>query len=186
MKVAIIYGSVRTERQGIKVVRFLETQLEARGHKVSIVDQKENALPDLDKMYKEYNGTAPEAMERIAGVLRDADSFIIVSAEYNHGIPGTLKNTLDTFQKEFYYKMSGIVTYSAGPFGGVRVAMPLRSVLAELGMPAIPTAFPISRVQDSFDDDGNAIDKAYERRIGKFLDEFEWYASAVNEKRLNT
>jgi|TARA_B100002003_G_scaffold140475_1_gene129922 NAD(P)H-dependent FMN reductase len=135
-------------------------------------------------MYKEYEkGKAPKLMDKLGKILNNADAFVIVSGEYNHSIPAALKNILDHYQSEYYYKPSGIVTYSAGPFGGIRAAMHLRSILCELGTPSIPSVFPISQVQDSFDDNGNAIDKAYDRRITKFLEELEWYADALKEAR---
>jgi hypothetical protein len=59
----------------------------------------------------------------------------------------------------------------------------LRAILAELGSPSIPSAFPIPKIGSAFDDDGNALDDAYDRRIGKFLDEFEWYANALKNAR---
>jgi NAD(P)H-dependent FMN reductase len=94
-----------------------------------------------------------------------------------------LKNLLDHFQSEYLYKPSAIVTYSAGPFGGVRALINLRAILAELGTPSIPSAFPVSQVQDAFDDDGNPLDQAYNERIVKFLDEYEWYANALKHAR---
>lgn len=185
LNIAVIYGSVRGERrQGIKAARFMVRNLEARGHTVTLVDPLEYKLPLLDRMYKEFEpGKAPEAMESVAQILKHADGFIIVSAEYNHGEPPALKNLLDHFQSEYLYKPSGIVTYSAGSFGGVRALITLRAVLAELGTPSIPSAFPVPRIGEAFDDDGNALDQAYDQRIGKFLDEFEWYANALKSAR---
>ena len=55
--------------------------------------------------------------------------------------------------------------------------------LAELGMPSIPSLFPVPKVQDAFEDDGRAKDPAVERRAQRFLDEFEWYARALQEAR---
>jgi NAD(P)H-dependent FMN reductase len=141
-------------------------------------------LPLLDLMYKEYEkGTAPKAMEAVGKILNTADGFVIVSAEYNHSIPAALKNLLDHFQSEYLYKPSAIVTYSAGPFGGVRALINLRAILAELGTPSIPSAFPVSQVQNAFDDDGNPLDQAYDERVVKFLDEYEWYANALKHAR---
>lgn len=184
VNIAVIYGSVRKSREGIGVARFVSRKLQERGHTSTLVDPLEYPLPLLDRMYKEFEpGTAPEPMESVAQILRDADAFVVVSAEYNHGEPAALKNLLDHFQSEYLYKPSGIVTYSAGPFGGVRALISLRAILAELGTPSIPSAFPISRVGSAFDEKGNALDTAYERRIGKFLDEFEWYAIALKQAR---
>jgi len=181
---AVIYGSARRDRQGIKAARFVVRKLEERKHDVTLVDSEKYELPMLDWMYKEYeSGQAPEAMQKVADILSAADGFIIVSAEYNHSIPGAIKNLLDHYQSEYLYKPSGIVTYSAGPFGGVRALVNLRGILAELGTPSIPSAFPISQIHGAFDDDGNAADKAYDEGIVNFLDEYEWYANALRQAR---
>lgn len=184
LNTAVIYGSARRGRQGIKAARFVVRKLEERGHTVTLVDSREHELPLLDLMYKEYEkGTAPKAMEAVGKILNTADGFVIVSAEYNHSIPAALKNLLDHFQSEYLYKPSAIVTYSAGPFGGVRALINLRAILAELGTPSIPSAFPVSQVQNAFDDDGNPLDQAYDERVVKFLDEYEWYANALKHAR---
>lgn len=185
LKTAVVYGSARRDRQGIKAARFVVNQLEARGHNVDLVDTNEHNLPFLDLMYKEYaEGEAPAVMEAIAEIFRNADGFIILSAEYNHSVPAALKNLLDHFQSEYLYKPSGLVTYSAGPFGGVRALVNLRGIMAELGAPSIPSAFPISSVQSSFDDDGNVLDAPYDKRAVKFFDEYDWYANALKDARL--
>ncbi len=184
LNTAVIYGSVRRDRQGIKAARFVVRQLEERGHVVTLVDPLEHQLPLLDLMYKEYEpGKAPEAMETVGEILKTADGFVIVSAEYNHSVPAALKNLLDHFQSEYLYKPSAIVTYSAGPFGGVRALINMRAILAELGTPSIPSAFPVPRIQDAFDDDGNPLDRTYDEWFVKFLDEFEWYANALKLAR---
>ncbi|NNF66637.1 MAG: NAD(P)H-dependent oxidoreductase [Gammaproteobacteria bacterium] len=184
LQTAVIYGSAREARQGIKAANFICKQLEGRGHAVILVDSEEYQLPFLDKMHKEFDkGAAPSAMDTVAEILNAADGFVVVSAEYNHSIPAALKNLLDHYQSEYLYKPSAIVTYSAGPFGGVRSLINLRAILAELGTPSIPSAFPISAIQKAFDEDGNALDPAYEKRITKFLDEYEWYANALAHAR---
>ncbi|MCZ6559628.1 MAG: NAD(P)H-dependent oxidoreductase [Gammaproteobacteria bacterium] len=184
LNTVVIYGSVRRKRQGIKAARFVNNKLQERGHLVTLIDPHEYPLPFLDLMHKEYeSGEAPEAMEKVSQILRQADGYIIVSAEYNHSIPASLKNLLDHFQTEYHYKPSGIVTYSAGPFGGVRALVNLRGILAELGTPSIPSAFPISQIHNAFDDDGKPLDPAYDQRIVKFLDEFEWYENALKYAR---
>ena len=76
--------------------------------------------------------------------------------------PG-LKNLLDHFLEEYFFRPSAIVCYSAGQFGGVRAAMQLRMTLAELGMPSIPSLLPIPRVQDAFTPSGDPTDAAFER-----------------------
>ena len=184
LNTCVVYGSARGARKGIKAARFIVRHLEARGHDVTLVDSEAHELPLLDRMYKEYEeGEAPAAMEAIAEAFRDADGFIIVSAEYNHSVPAALKNLLDHFQKEYLYKPSGIVTYSAGPFGGVRGLANLRTIMAELGASSIPSAFPISKIHNAFNDDGTVRDTPYDERVVRFLDEYEWYARALRAAR---
>ena len=181
---AVFYGSVRSERQGIKYARFLNAQLAARGHQVSFVDPLKYRLPLLDKMHKEYPaGAAPDPLPQLADILRCADGFMIVSGEYNHSIPPALKNLLDHFLEEWFWRPSAIACYSAGAFGGVRAAMQLRATLAELGMPSIPSIHPMPKVQDQFEEDGTPRDPAHIRRVSRFLDEFEWYTKALKRAR---
>jgi NAD(P)H-dependent FMN reductase len=181
---AVVYGSARQNRQGIKAARFVVQQLKERGHTANLVDSSDYELPFLDKMFKEFEaGEAPTAMSEIGEIFASADGFVIVSAEYNHSIPAALKNLLDHYQSEYLFKPSAIITYSAGPFGGVRALVNLRAILAELGTPSIPSAMPISKIQSAFDDDGKSADGSYERRAVKFLDEFEWYAKAMKHAR---
>ena len=184
LNTVVLYGSARRDRQGIKAARFIVRQLEERGHDVTLIDSAAYEMPMLDWMYKEYDpGKAPKAMQMVAKFLAAADGFVVVSGEYNHSIPAALKNLLDHFQSEYHYKPSGIVTYSAGPFGGVRALVNLRAILAELGTPSIPSAFPVSQIHSAFDEEGVAQDTAYDDRIIKFLDEFEWYANALKQAR---
>ena len=184
LSIAVLYGSMRRNRQGIRAARFVQRQAAERGHDVHLIDAVDYDLPLLDRMYKEYTtGEAPEALETIAGILREADGFLVVSGEYNHGMPPGLKNLMDHFQQEWFFRPSGIVCYSQGPFGGVRAAMQLRPYLGELGTPSISSIFAISRVQQAFDSDGAPLDESWPRRFARFFDEFVWWAEAAKAQR---
>ena len=181
---AVLYGSVRSDRQGIRAARFILQQLARRGHEATLVDPLETRLPLLDRMYKEYpKGEAPAELERLATLYRAVDGFVIVSGEYNHGIPPALKNLLDHFLEEYFFRPSAIVCYSAGAFGGVRAAMQLRMTLAELGTVTIPSLLPVPKVQAAFDEAGAALDPAWEKRAERFLDELDWFAGALRAAR---
>ena len=184
LKIVVLVGSVRSDRQGIKAARFVQTALAARGHDVTTVDPAEAKLPLLDRMYKEYEkGKAPPVLERLAVLYRAADAFVIVSGEYNHSIPPALSNLLDHFLEEYFFRPSAIVCYSNGQFGGVRAAMQLRAMLCELGMPSIPSLFAIPKIQDTFGADGAPIDPAWDRRFARFTAELEWYGAALQQAR---
>ena len=181
-KIVVIAGSVRSERQGIKVANWIVRKLEERNHEVSLVDPLSLNLPLLDKMYKEMQNPN-DTLQNLYHTIKNADGYIVVSPEYNHSVSAALKNTLDYFLEEYFFKPSGIVSYSAGPFGGVVAGNHLRQILAEMGTPAISSQFPISKVQEVFDEQGNLKDQNYDRRIVRFLDEFDWYVDALFEQR---
>ncbi|MEO8454897.1 MAG: NADPH-dependent FMN reductase [Sphingomicrobium sp.] len=180
MDFAVLLGSMRRDRMGPRAAKLVIRALERRGHVAHVVDPLELQLPLLDRMYKEHPpGEAPETLERLAALYRSVDGFIIVSGEYNHGIPPALKNLLDHFLEEYFWRPSGIVCYSAGGFGGVRAAMQLRMTLAELGMPSISSLLPIPRIAQAIDERGVAADPITDRSANRFLDEFLWHANAL-------
>lgn len=184
LNLVVIYGSVRSDRQGIRAARFVTRGFAARGHAVTLVDPLEVRLPLLERMYKEYpKGSAPEPLERLAGIFRGADGFILVTGEYNHGVPPALVNLVDHFLEEYFWRPSAIVSYSAGMFGGARAAMILREMAAEMGMPSISSTLPVPKVQQAFNEEGEASDPAWERRFARFASELEWYAEALKARR---
>jgi NAD(P)H-dependent FMN reductase len=65
----------------------------------------------------------------------------------------------------------------------VNAAQQLRLVFAELGAPSIPSAFTISRVTNVFSENGELMDETYNKRVTRFLSEFEWYLSALKMQR---
>jgi NAD(P)H-dependent FMN reductase len=184
LSIPVILGSVRRDRVGIRAARLIVDALTARGHRPILIDPVEEQLPLLDRMYKEHpKGQAPAGLERLAEIYRHADGFAIVSAEYNNGIPPALKNLLDHFLEEYFWRPSAIVCYSPGQYGGVRAAMQLRMTLAELGMSSIPSIFPIPRIAHALDEDGRPTEAWVETRLDRFLAEFFWYARAMRRER---
>ena len=184
LNIAVLYGSVRSQRKGIRAARFMLKMLEKRRHNVSFIDPMEYPLPLLDYMHKEYDeGEAPENMEKISQMLKKAEAFVVVTGEYNHGIPPAMKNTLDHFQKEYLFKPSAIVSYSAGHFGGVRAGLQMRATLAELGSPSISTMLPCPRVSKLFSEEGDTDNELTHSTASQLLDELEFYAYALKEQR---
>ncbi len=184
LTIPILFGSVRHDRAGTRACQWLLRALEARGHQGVLIDAAAIGLPLLDRMYKEFApGTAPAPLDDLADLYRRANGFLIVSGEYNHAAPAALKNLLDTFLEEYFWRPSGIVCYSAGQFGGVRAAMQLRVTLAELGMSSVPSLMPIPRIADAIDEDGYAVTPGLDQSLTRFLDEFLWYCEALATQR---
>jgi NAD(P)H-dependent FMN reductase len=190
MVVAVLLGSVRSERMGDRAAKWAMAQLEARGHKAVLVDAAELKLPLLDKMWKEIKKDTPakyaklhEKLAPLAKLYARVDGFCVVSAEYNHSVPPGMTNLIDYFLEEYFFRPSAIVCYSATPFGGVRAAMQLRALLAEAGMPTIPSVQPIPSIAGALSKDGVALTQELAEKSGKFFDEFEWYMRAMKAER---
>lgn len=194
MVVPVLLGSVRSERQGDRAAKWAVSRLRARGHEAVLVDAAVLDLPILDKMWKEVGpkhgehapagyGDLKKKLAPLAELYARADGFCIVSAEYNHSIPPGLTNLIDYFLEEYFFRPSAIICYSATAFGGVRAAMQLRALLAETGMPSIPSIQPIPSVGTALSSDGVALTQQLAERSGKFFDEFDWYMRAFKAER---
>lgn len=181
-KIAVIVGSVRKDRQGIKVAKWIKQKLKDRNHTVFFIDPVELDLPLLDRMFKEMEDP-PEKLKKLQSMIMEADGYIPVTPEYNHNTSSAMKNILDICLEEYFFKPSAIVSYSVGSFGGINAAQQLRLIFAELGAPSIASSFQISKVKEVFDEDGKLQDVNYERRVKRFLDEFEWYLDAFKNQR---
>lgn len=187
---AVVLGTVRSGRLGLRVGKWVVRELEKRGHEAVVADPAELKLPLLDKMWKEMKGEAPKGyedlrakLEQIAALYERADGIAVVSAEYNHSAPPALTNLLDYFLEEYFWKPSAIVCYSAGSFGGVRAAMQLRALLPEVGMPTIPSLQAVPSAGTALSEDGVALTQQLAEGSGKFFDEFEWYMRAFKAER---
>lgn len=108
-----------------------------------------------------------------------ADGLVIVTPEYNHGYPGTLKAVLDLLLKEYIHKAVAFVGVSAGPWGGCRVIEACVPMVRELGLAVTFSDLNFPNVKSKFDEDGNLLDDAYNSRIKGFLDELVWMASTL-------
>jgi NAD(P)H-dependent FMN reductase len=177
--IPIILGSARRGRQSPKVARFLAERLRRTEVETEILDLAEYNFPIMEERLRMLTD-APAGVVEFGEKLRRADAVLIVTPEYNNGYPGVLKNALDYFgPAEYKDKPFGIATVSAGGFGGQMCLSQLRLVTLGLGGFPIPAAFPVSVVQNSFDDDGNPSEERYEKSAAAFIGSLKWYAEAV-------
>lgn len=181
--IPIIAGSTRRERQSIKVARFVLARLKQRpGVETELLDLLEYNFPIMEERLHRRNDPPPRLAEFGEKIGR-ADSLIIVTPEYNNGYPGVLKNALDYLLPEYERKPIGIATVSAGGHGGITCLAQLRLVTIGMGAFPIPEALSVSRVHDSFNEDGTPNDPAYEKRCAAFLDEVLWFTEAIVDRK---
>ena len=181
MKITLILSSVRENRLANSVLKKV-TELIGERFSFTLVDPLEYNLPLLNKRY--YEMTEPEEkFKRLHDIFLETDGFIIITAEYNHGMPPAIKNMLDHFGDEFKFKSCGIVSYSDGPVGGARSTEQLRNVCVALGMPPIPMSPPWGLAHKANDPAGASFVKNFERQFGIFIEQFLWYTEAYVEQR---
>ncbi len=178
---ALIYGSTRKNRLGIRFVNYLQKQIKLKGYNSNIVDPLKAKLPLLDKRYVEFKKSKlPKNIKEVQNILNKADAFIVVSAEYNHMPPPALINIFNYFYSEFNRKPSCVCTYSSGDFAGIRVQSPLRAMLSQLGCPPIKLGMFQPNVSNFFDESGQPFDKKdAEQRFNVFFDELIWYTKKL-------
>jgi NAD(P)H-dependent FMN reductase len=132
LKVGIILGSTRPNRNGEAVAKWVEQQVNGRSDaSYELVDLKDFDLPLLDEPIPPSQGKYSQPhtrrwAERIAGF----DAFIFVTPEYNHATSGALKNAIDFLYAEWNNKAAGFVSY--GSAGGARAVENLRLIMAEV------------------------------------------------------
>ena len=185
--VLVFYGSYRSDRVGIRMANFVTRELAARGAVAELIDAREVGLPMLDRMYKEYSpGTAPKAMEELAGKIRTADAFVFVIGEYNYGPQPGLKNLTDHFLEEWYWRPAAVVSYSPGRLAGARASSAWHPILSEMGMVVISSTVAVGPIAATFDPDGEPIGEPGRLTQGAFkrvADDLAWWTSAARYQR---
>jgi NAD(P)H-dependent FMN reductase len=132
IKVAIILGSTRPNRNGEPVAHWVHALAKKHGGaEFELIDLREYPLPHLDEPAPPAMGQYSQPHTKAwAEKIGSFDAFVFVAPEYNHGTSGVLKNAIDYLYKEWNNKAAGFVSY--GSVGGARAVEHLRLVMGEL------------------------------------------------------
>jgi NAD(P)H-dependent FMN reductase len=132
VRIAVVVGSTRPGRRSKQVADWVLSRAIARGGAdFELLDLADYELPLLDEPLPPSMGNYQQEHTKIwAETISRFDGFIFVTAEYNHSVPGVLKNALDFLYAEWNNKAAGFVSY--GSAGGVRAVENLRLIAGEL------------------------------------------------------
>jgi chromate reductase len=170
--ILLIIGTSREGRKTTRASNLIEERFkEEEGFEVTVFDPKENPIPPLSKR-RNRTDDSHENVELLGQLIEDADCIIPVTPEYNHSIPGELKNMLDHFYPEYEGKPFSYVTTSGGGFGGVRMQSHLHDVTLAVNAHPGPS-LPISNLGDTINEEGELVDESYESRIDSFIEKTE-------------
>ena len=183
VKIAIVTGSTRPGRNNEAVARWVNQIAQQRTDAdFELVDIADYHLPLFDEpmspMFGKYTKPHTQAWaEKIASF----DGFVFVTPEYNHSIPGALKNAIDFLYREWNNKAAGFVSY--GGSGGVRAVEHLRLVMAELMVATVRAQVILSLVTDFEHFTSFKPRPQREAEVTAMLDQLVSWASALKAVR---
>ena len=185
LRVAVIVGSVREGRQGRAVADWFAGI--AAGDDGLDLDVVDLADVDLPLVMPGWGGTpspaAVTALEDISPRLAAADAFVVVTPEYNHSFPASLKNVIDWHHAQWQAKPVGFVSYG-GLGGGLRAVEQLRLVFAELHTVTVRDSVSLHGPWSGLGEDGQPRDAAVCAGAAKgMLGQLTWWGRALRAAR---
>jgi NAD(P)H-dependent FMN reductase len=193
MKVAVIIGTVRegrkTPQQAKWVMKALENIEEAEAE---LVDLRDYAMPFFNEpVSPRYN---PErkldpAAQKWLDKLAEFEAYVFVTPEYNHSVPGPLKNALDYVDYQLARKPAAVVSH--GSAGGARAEVALKEILSESRMVPMSTVpgVAMTGMSERIDEDGNLSEEEKANPYGPqaaletLLKDLRWYSDALSAAR---
>jgi NAD(P)H-dependent FMN reductase len=186
IKLVIVVGSVREGRFGPTVTSWVAGH--ARGHggfDVDVVDLAGAdiplALPAAPPKFAGDDYPRPEGMKAVTARLTDADAFIIVTPEYNHSYPASVKALIDWHFTQWTAKPVAFVSYG-GAAGGRHAVLHLENVLTELHAVTIRDGLSFPNYFTGWQD-GNPLDEQAAEYAKALLVQLDWWARALRSAR---
>ncbi|GAA0896642.1 MULTISPECIES: NADPH-dependent FMN reductase [Streptomyces violaceusniger group] len=183
LKIGVLIGSVRTGRFADKISQWFISEIGMRENmEIHVIDLSEPALADELKLTLDPSGArdgVPGLAQRIGGL----DGFVIITPEYNHGYPASLKLAIDYVYSEWRAKPVGFVSYG-GMAGGHRAVEQLRQVFAELHAVTLRDTVSFHMAWEKFDEEGRPHDVVgATKACAVLLDQLTWWGLTLREGR---
>ena len=166
-------GSTREASFNKRLIRVAADGARAAGADVTLIDLRDHPLPLYDGDLERDEGLPANALE-LKALFGAHDGLLISAPEYNGGMSGVLKNTIDWISRQgdddqplaaYTGKVCGLMSASPGGLGGVRGLAHVRQILTGLGVLVIPQQRAVSNAANAFDADGKLQDSAQQAAI---------------------
>lgn len=178
--VAVLAGTTRVKRESIKAAHYIA--------------EFGRQLPDVEIIFVDPldfhfqgDGNDPEGKDpHYTAIVEKADAFFIITPEYNHSFPGSLKRMLDSELALYNHKPVAFAGASDGNWGGVRAVEALLTAVRETGLVALSWDVYFPHVNRMFNDDGSIKEEhreRYGRNVSKLYDELLWMARLFKAAR---
>ncbi len=177
--IPVIVGTIRPKRVSIHAAELV--------HEIArTFPDVESQLIDPNDFHLPFDGNDEECKDpRYTEITKRADAFVIVSPEYNHSFPGSLKKLLDSELRNYNHKPVAFAGVSSGPWGGVRAIEALTLTTREMGLVAIAEDLHFPFDEKLFVN-GKLVDdqkEKYQTRITKMYAELLWFARILKPAR---
>ncbi|WP_424210795.1 NADPH-dependent FMN reductase [Streptomyces sp. BI20] len=182
LRLVVIIGSVRKGRFGPTAAEWMARRAERHpAFDVDVIDLAAAWLPDVMSAAPEE--VKPQAVQDLEPWLAAADAFVVVTPEYNHSYPASLKNAIDWYDAEWHAKPVAFLSYG-GASGGLLAVGHLRQVFAECHAVTVRETVSLQdylerRVAGGHLDD----DPAHVRDADRMLDRLAWWGRALRAAR---
>jgi NAD(P)H-dependent FMN reductase len=192
-KLQVIVGSTRPTRAADLVVPWVVARASAHHEfDVELIDLRDWPLP----FFSEHMGTIgdfsdPTYSEPIVKAwnnkIKEGDAYVIITPEYNHSLPGVLKNAIDSLFLSFALRNKPIaaVSYSGSIGAGIRAVEHLAQVVIEAEAVPLRNTVVIPYVTNAFDEHGEAKDPAANVSLDVMLDDLAWWSHVLETGRTN-
>jgi NAD(P)H-dependent FMN reductase len=177
IQIAVLAGTTREQRKSIHAAQFIvDVGNSFEDVEAFLVDPKEFTF--------EGDGNDREGKDpRYTEITEKADGFFIVTPEYNHSFPGSLKRMLDSELSNYVHKPVAFAGASSGQWGGVRAIEALVTAVREMGLVATFTDMHFPKVQEIFNDKGELQNEAYREYVKGAWIELIWMAKVLKAGR---
>jgi NAD(P)H-dependent FMN reductase len=191
LKLQVIVGSTRPGRMADKVLPWvIERATSHAAFAVELLDLRDWPLP----MFAEHPGSIGDfkdptysdpIVKRWNRKIAESDAYLVVTPEYNHSIPGVLKNAIDSVFVSYAFRNKPIaaVTYSGGLAAGSRAIEHLAHCAIEAEMVPLRNNVLIPYVGKAFDPAGTPLDSEAHIWMGVMLDDLAWWARLLKRGR---
>ena len=172
MRILGISGSLRQDSFNTRLLRAAAASLPP-GAELEIWPDLASVPPYNEE---EEGDRTPAVVGELRTAIAEHDAILIATPEYNHSLPGQLKNALDWVSRPhatnpLRNKPAAVVGASAGMFGAVWAQAELRKVLKAIGARVVDLDLPVGTAADAFGPDGRLADRELADRLQQLLDE---------------
>lgn len=177
--IPVLAGTTREKRKSIFAARLVvEVVKTFEDIETELIDPKDFNFPG--------DGNDPEGKDsRYSKITERADGFFIVTPEYNHSFPGSLKRMLDSELSNYIHKPVALAGVSSGQWGGVRAIEALVGTVREMGLVATFTDMQFPKVQELFNESGELQNENIREYIRGAWTELIWMAKVLKSGRQN-